>query len=369
MYKNISKTVLLSAAALVLAFSGAITAQAASKVAVDLPNAPVAGGETVPLPIALTGFTYTDLTVTLLADSGTLTVNDDAAVLTLNPGYSSLADQTEVSFHGATADVVTAMAEKITWTAPGDASTSTELGLKVQVGEFEEGVTYDPATGHTYKYVTTALSWADAATAANGMTYKGKSGYLAVITTDEENTFVANKSGAASVWFGATMDQTLVAAILTAAGKSAYVGDPQTAGAMHWAGGVEAGINFSTGLAGAMVPVGENYNHWASGEPNNYRGGEACGVTNWSGTLGNWNDLPCSGTHSYLVEFDTSPDQFTTSFVTFDNITGDDTDAVPAAEESSAALADTGYNAALLLALALALVAAGTGFTYYSRRK
>jgi hypothetical protein len=302
----------------------------------------------------------------LVSDAGNLTVTDGGGLLTLNPGYSSLADQLEISFHGNTADVVSIMESGITWTSPGDASSSSDLALKVQVGEFQEGTSYDPNTGHTYKYVSDELSWVAAREAAKLMTYKGKSGYLANITTESENTFVANKSGAADVWFGGTDDLTFVNDARTLAGLAAVGGPTQTTGEYYWGSGSEAGINFTTGLLNP-VAVGDAFNGWADNEPNNWGGDEGCAVTNWGGGSGEWNDLDCDNENSYIVEFDTTADQFETAVVTFDNITGDDTDAFPA--ETEANLADTGYNPWLLLAFAVLLVAAGSTATVISRRR
>ncbi|NBR65532.1 MAG: hypothetical protein EBT65_06310 [Actinobacteria bacterium] len=376
MKTQILKNAVIAALASMLVFTGASASFAASKVTVDLPNDPVAGGETVNIPMFLTDFAFTDLSVTLVVEAGTLTVANDASTLTLNPGYADLAAQTEVSFHGAAADVVSAMETGVSWTAPGDATSTSELSIRVQVGEYQTGTTYDPATGHTYKFVSDKLSWSAAMAAAKAMTYKGKSGYLTNITSDEENTFVANKSGASNVWFGATSDQTFVGEARTAGGKPAVIGDPQLTGTFYWYGGTEAGTNFSTGKV-TPTAVDGLYNSWAPQEPNNWSGIEGCGLTNWEGVAGKWNDFECATSQSYLVEFDTTPSDFETAVVTFDNITGEGTDAVPAVEDTvvpettdtpSPELAETGFDAALLLALALALVAAGSVVVVRARK-
>ena len=343
-----------------LVLVGASASMAASKVSVDLPNEPVAGGETVSVPMVLTGFEFDKLSVTLVVDEGTLTVTDTDSALTLNPGYTDLANQTEVSFNGDADAVVSVMESGVSWTAPGDATTTSALSIRVQVGEYETGTTYDPATGHTYKFISTPLSWIDAMNAAKAMTYKGKSGYLANITTADENTFVANKSGAQNVWFGATSELEYINQARTAASKSTVSGDTKAGGNYYWYGSAEAGTNFSNGLT-TPIAVDGLYNSWAPLEPNNSASDEGCAVTNWQNIPGNWNDLDCDRTESYLVEFDTTPADFENAVVTFDNITGEDVDAVPAEEEVvDEELAATGFDAALLLVLALALIAAGS---------
>lgn len=363
---QIIKKSAVAAVVSLLVLMGASASIAASKVSADLPNEPVAGGETVTVPMTLSGFEFDKLSVTLLVDEGTLTVTDSNSALTLNPGYTDLVAQTEVSFNGVAADVVAVMESGISWTAPGDATATTPLSIRVQVGEFETGTTYDPATGHTYKFVSTQLSWMDAMTAAKAMSYKGKSGYLANITSGSENTFVANKSGATNVWFGATSELEYINQARTAASKTPVTGDTRSNGNFYWYGSAEAGTNFSNGL-GTPAAVDDLFNAWASGEPNDSTD-EGCGLTNWGGKLGEWNDFACSSTLSYLVEFDTTPGDFETAVVTFDNITGDDVDAFPAVVEEEEELAATGFDAALLLALALALIAAGSVVAVRARK-
>lgn len=359
---TIKKAAVLAVAS-VLVFAGASTSMAASKVAVDLPNEAVAGGESVAVPFTLTGFTFANITATLSVDAGTLTVADAGSLLTLNAGYSSLVDQTEISFHGAAADVNTILGSGVTWTAPGDATTTTELKLRAEIGEFVVGQSYDPTTGHTYKFVNTGLNWESAQAAAKAMTFKGKAGYLANITSASENTFVANKSGANDVWFGGTTDQRMINFALTAAGKPTTNANTQSLGYYYWGAGPEVGTQFGTGL-NPNVGVNGAFVSWANGEPNNGGGGnEACAVTNWSGGSGMWNDLDCGRTQSYLVEFDTTAADFASAVSVFDNVTGNSVDAVPAPVEEVPVvddLANTGFDAALLLGLALALIAAGS---------
>jgi len=369
MLKKFSKSLVVASllAVLSLNVSGA---SAASQITVDLPNTAVPGGETVSVPIEISGFTYSVLNVTIIAESGTLTVQDDGSLLTLNPGYPSLNSQAEISFHAAAADVASALQNDVSWTSPGDPTSTTELKLKLQIAEFKEGTSYDSLTGHSYVFITDAKSWPDAQAAAKLMTVNGKTGYLTNISSTEENEFVKNKSGAISVWFGATMDKDIVNAALNAVGKPTLSSDPQLTGDMYWVNGPEAGTHFSSGLETATVVDGL-FNSWSDGEPNNWGGGEGCGVTNWNGFNGKWNDLPCDEEHSFLVEFDTELSDFESIFTTWDNITGTDSDAFPgdgSTEEEVKTLADTGYNPLLIFGFAALLLAAGVYFSREARR-
>lgn len=342
-------------------------------VAVDLPNEAVSGGTSVVVPITLSEFTFTDLTVRLVPGSGTLTLANPGA-LTLNSGYSSFDAQSTLSFHGTLGDVVAALQSNLSWTAPGDAESSSLLTIRVEVTKFVSGTTYDPLTGHTYMYVESPLAWHDALLAARGMTYQGLTGYLATITSQTENEFIGTKSGAPNIWFGATDDQGYVNEARAALALDPIAFDSQLTGDYYWAGGPEIGVQFGVGL-GNVTPIDGRYNSWASGEPNNYGSTEGCAVTNW-GSIGLWNDLPCSFSLSYLVEFSTGLEIFETSVYTFDNITGDSKDVNPPAvdpvvdpEEPTVDLADTGFDAGLIAALAILLIAAGAGLRVAARKK
>lgn len=124
-----------------------------------------------------------------------------------------------------------------------------------------------------------------------------------------------------------------------------------------------------------MTPINGLYNSWAPAEPNNSIQEEGCAVTNWN-SVGLWNDISCAGAHAYLVEFSTGLEIFETSVYTFDNITGDSKDLNPPAvdpvvdpEEPTVDLADTGFDAGLIAALAILLIAAGAGLRVAARKK
>jgi hypothetical protein len=290
--------------------------------------------------------------------------------LTLNPGYPSFEAQQSISFHGALADVVSALQTNLSWTAPGDAESSSLLTIRVEVTKYVSGTTYDPLTGHTYMYIETPLSWHDALVAAKGMTYQGLTGYLATITSQEENDFIGTKSGAPNIWFGATDDDGYANEARAAKGLDPINFDSQLTGDYYWAGGPEIGVQFGVGLQ-SVTPINGLYNSWSENEPNNWNQEEGCAVTNW-GSVGLWNDLNCAGQHAYLVEFSTGLEIFETSVFTFDNITGESKDAVPPVEEPTVPtvdLADTGFDAWLLVAIAAILVAAGAGLRVVARRK
>jgi len=144
----------------------------------------------------------------------------------------------------------------------------------------EAGQIYDPTTQHIYEVVNngSSISASDARTASLARSINGVSGYLANITSSDENTFVANRLSQDG-WFGAS--------------------DSGTEGTWKWLDGPESGTTFWIGTAGGTA---YGYENWAGGEPNQ-SGDEDCSqfYANGSG----WNDLPCTGGNLsyYVVEY------------------------------------------------------------------
>ena len=129
------------------------------------------------------------------------------------------------------------------------------------------------ANGHWYDIVFSALTWGQAEAAAASMTNLGQTGYLATVTSAEEQAFLnalnPNNTGA---WLGGT--------------------DQNVEGTWEWI----------TGEAWT-------YNNWYSGEPNDQFGEDYLAGW-WSGTTF-WNDLPGpnyagSNIRAYIVEYNTA---------------------------------------------------------------
>ncbi len=140
---------------------------------------------------------------------------------------------------------------------------------------------YYPSNGHVYEVINNELNWTDAKTAAEGQTAYGSTGYLATISSQEENNFVAERL-AGSGWFGAS--------------------DASTEGDWKWVTGPETGTSFWSGDGSGSVVPGQ-YANWAGGEPND-SDGEDCGQM-LSGEVGDWNDLSCTShtQPAYIVEY------------------------------------------------------------------
>lgn len=154
---------------------------------------------------------------------------------------------------------------------------------------------YNPDTGHYYEsvYVSSSITWTAAKTAAESRSLSGMQGYLATITSENENTFVGSKVSA-DAWIGAS--------------------DAASEGDWRWVTGPEGEENGGLGRAfyygrgdQSGYAVNGEYNNWASGEPNDYLNGnpgEDYAHMYGSRAAKEWNDYPNSGNVKYyLVEY------------------------------------------------------------------
>lgn len=138
-----------------------------------------------------------------------------------------------------------------------------------------EWKTADGGNGHSYAYVAGSKTWTQARAAA-----LASGGYLATITSAEENAFLAGiiPSATTAAWFGAN--------------------DVTSEGTYVWADGPEAGQTLT-------------YFNWHTGEPNNnnVNSEDFIHMNMWwtSSGRGKWNDLGDMAISGYLVEFNPPP--------------------------------------------------------------
>jgi hypothetical protein len=301
-------------------------ATAANSVAVSPPGL-LEVGKKNPLGISVGSFPSGNYQATVkLVGSGGQQVNN-GTFEQLGTAQSSLGALTglqrvsgsALGFSGTRDNVINALTS-VTWNPASQVNSVTvEVSMVQQPGSNEF---FNPQTGRYYRYVSSTASWSSARDAASNATLFGLKGYLVHITSAAENEFIANNTDAQSIWIGAT-DQAV---------EGRWVWDGLSP-ALKNAGvtiGNEIGFEFdrytaSTGLTGSSqawtrtdtgVTTHPDYRGWtlngslmldraawALNEPNNYGGIEHCAVTNWSTTKGRWNDLGCSSTNAYLIEF------------------------------------------------------------------
>ena len=127
--------------------------------------------------------------------------------------------------------------------------------------------------GHWYDFIDGGFTWQDALNDAATKSHLGMTGYLATVTSADENSFLVSVS-------------------------------PQ----LGWLGGSDSGaqnVNDWTWRTGPEAGQAFTFTSWNPGEPNNCCGGEDYLQMNWG--LGNWNDHGGPGnwwqTNGYFVEF------------------------------------------------------------------
>jgi len=225
---------------------------------------------------AVSGFS-TDLKVVISVTNGTIRINTTTG-LTAPSGYTEgqWAGNSEIAFEGSQAEVNDALA---TLGYQGGAVGSTTLS----VSAVPTGAAYNPDNGHYYQYVSASVTWADALSAAGATTYNGLTGYLATITSSQENSFIVAKVGSNEVWMGAS--------------------DINSEGVWIWEAGPENGIQFWAGDGATGSAVSGAFTLWQdlgwTIEPNGGTGENCLELT----VNGRWNDHPPTELHNYVVEY------------------------------------------------------------------
>lgn len=269
--------------------------------------------------------TTTELTVSIAAAHGTLTLGTIAGITFDDTNANGTAT---IEFKGTIADLRTAI-NTLSYD-PEDSNTAADpLEIKISA---DDGSTWQPYTvdvtgkfyyapnGHYYEYVADdGITWDNAKAAAEAKKLYGLNGYLATVTSQAENDYIAPKLGGDG-WMGAS--------------------DAQSEGVWKWVTGPEAGTHFYNGYTGAgtgsyrvedgsvyvidedwnesavdgidsttvNVAVDGHYANWAQGEPNNSdeNGGEDVAHFYGEGdNAGTWNDYANDNwdIDGYIVEY------------------------------------------------------------------
>lgn len=194
----------------------------------------------------------------------------------------------------------------------------------VQITLTTESITHDTFynidTEHYYQYIPdTSSDWITAYNSAQGMTYMGRTGYLATVMNKNEDIYLNSLSGGKTGWLGGT----ILSNTGTAEGSLYYDGfnvNAVVSTGWYWACGPEKGTTFynanslypngaTSSNAAAVDANNTTYYNWARGtvsyEPNNQtayvssdnQNYETClttliiaGNTGKAGTDFSWND-------------------------------------------------------------------------------
>lgn len=206
-------------------------------------------------------------------------------VLTVPKGQLSMTDTTgltfstsetgkNLAFTGSIADINNALATlRYRTTFAGT--------VEFEIVLTDPGLVYYPGNGHFYEvvYEDEGVTFDQARTLAELRTRNGSSGYLATVTSSEENSYITARLENDG-WMGAS--------------------DADTEGDWLWVTGPEAGSLFWRGLSDGTL-MNDLFENWSSGEPND-SGDEDC--AQFYGNGSGWNDMPCDYTfYYYVVEY------------------------------------------------------------------
>lgn len=196
-------------------------------------------------------------------------------------GYQASAQTTtghpELAFSGTQAQVNAALAT-LQYRAPAGGGDE-NLGISASL----TGAAYFAGTGSYYEFVATTVNWSTAKSGAAAATFNGMQGHLATVTSLAENQFITSKVGTATAWLAGT--------------------DSVVEGTWKWDAGPEEGDTFwtGTGSSGFNHNTTSPFTYWGSFEPNN-SGNEDC-LEIVSGGTGRWNDIPCTSSKGYVIEY------------------------------------------------------------------
>ena len=296
----------------------------------------VLAGDTAPFSFTLADVTWDSAIVRITLADGTMSVDTAGLALTLQPGSTGFADVSSIAFTGSLADVTTALAERLTWTAPATPADS-YLRLAISVDSWVDGLMLNPTNGHQYLLIPDLATWPTARDAAAGMIHDGLEGYLTTITSDGENNFVVAASGGGTAWIAATTEIAYVNPLRAPADQ--YTTNAQIAGVPHWGTGPEGGQQ-------------STYTSWFDGEPNG-TATDRCMLTSWV-VAGRWNDAGCEIQYRSIVEFGGITASI--SPLAFENLNGPGPARAPAADPQ---LAATGTDPSVLAGLGALVLAVG----------
>ncbi len=241
--------------------------------------------------------------------SGTTLSFPTTTGITRNYGYNSWTGVTSIVFYG-TRDYVNASLAAMTLTM---GSIKTAVKINIEVSQYDSNYIYNPTNKHFYKFISGAITYTNAKSGAAAQpSFKGKTPYLATITSQSENDFINNNIPYNNIWVAMSDAFT--------EGRWVFDAGPE-ANSNFWNTSV-AGITNATytSYASTGVTVSGQYSNWCSGEPNNSdssRNGEDCVVAK-SGGATCWNDLADGNTGAvsgYLIEI-------SSNYPTVSNYTG-----------------------------------------------
>jgi len=240
--------------------------------------------------------------------SGTTLRLGNTSGITASTGYTLSSNFTRISFTGTQANINTVLSALLinTGSVPGN------VYIAVTATVNPTGYYYFPPNGHFYRPVSGSLNYASAKSGAAGQTFKGQTGYLVTITSQDEQNFINANVPINNIWF-ALSDAGLE-------GRWKIDAGPEN-GTLVWTASANVNNSTTSGYSNAGTTAPGQFTAWASSQPDNTDGstGEDHAITNYNGA-NNWNDLRETLTSiigGYVVEFGTWTDPADQTFTDF----------------------------------------------------
>ena len=257
------------------------------------------------------------VTAVISSNLGNIGITSGTGLTVLSGYQTNLTDSaTTIGFYGNVTDVNNALNTLKYWAGASTGSAT----ISVTLSDRGNNVTYDPATGAYYQYVSTAVTWEGAynaitgdnltsvSTTANVSTrqnqtpancaykFNGMCGYFATVYNATQNAFINSKVGSTQVWLGGSDRVTEGTWVWSDPKAPAYGKRFSNQNGYGASGSTGEGVNYT--VNGTQY----NYVNWNGSEPNN-SGGESA-LQMLSGSTGNWNDLnEANATMGYVVEY------------------------------------------------------------------
>jgi len=248
----------------------------------------------------------------LINFSGTVTPGDEIILPTAPAGFTVSASSNAYTKRINLADgTVTADVQSYLRAVGFNISSASQtVQVVVTTEDIQHDTYYNSVTQHYYQFVPLLNgdeTWISSYNAAKGMSYMGRTGYLATVTSLQEDTFIRDLSGNVG-WLGGTR--------MTYNAGSDTFDHTATTVYWYWANGPEKGNRFyeaqyvtEANYAATDTANSAYYFNWnrpdsGAREPNsNVAGGETCLTTlfigtGYQGTSGySWNDRDYDANH------------------------------------------------------------------------
>ncbi|MBD1942561.1 cadherin-like domain-containing protein [Coleofasciculus sp. FACHB-712] len=200
--------------------------------------------------------------------------------LGISGSYNTTTGILSLSGTASIADYQTAL-RSVRYFNTSDAPTTSDRSITFSIAP----ASFNAANGHFYEFVSApGISWTNARTAAAGRTILGIQGYLATVTSVQENSFIAGKLQGQRAWIGAS--------------------DAATESVWRWVTGPEGLENNGQGriFSNGSTPANGQYFNWVAGQPDNFGGTEHYAHF-WINNA--WNDIFNTNTDQagYVVEY------------------------------------------------------------------